>query len=101
MHGERKRLAGVAAYVRSAGWHGQVTAAHEGEPADAPHLTEDAATLLVDATLRDAGSTQACTRDEVRLGFAYLTSPLVEDAVWTDQSCTAVVIIREAADALT
>ncbi|TAM73889.1 hypothetical protein EPN44_12520 [bacterium] len=68
-HGEAKRVADVAAYVRQRGWAAQVTAAAEGGRANAPKLTEDAAMLMVDEALRLAGSAQACTRDEVRLGL--------------------------------
>ncbi|HVA37289.1 MAG TPA: hypothetical protein VNJ51_06725 [Candidatus Dormibacteraeota bacterium] len=92
LHGERKRLADVAAYVRAAGWQAQVTAAEEGGPANAPRLTVDAAMLLVDAALRDAGSTQACKKEEVHLAFQHLTNPLTGAAVWTDDTRTAIVV---------
>ena len=94
-HGERKRLTDIALYVRQAGWNAQKTAAEEGGPANAPLLTEDAAMLLVDAALRNAGSTQACTRGDVRLAFQYLTNPLTGAAVWANDTHAAIVIIAE------
>ena len=48
--------------------------------------------LLVDAALRNAGSTQACTKEEVRLAFEHLTNPLTGAAVWTGDTRTAIVI---------
>jgi len=93
-HGESKRVADVAAYVRQAGWSAQRTAGEEGGPADAPRLNEDAAMLMVDEALRKAGSAQACTREEVRLAFEYLTNPLIDAAAWTDDTRTSIVITR-------
>jgi len=60
---------------------------------DAPRLTVDAAMLLVDEALRAAGSTQACTREEVETAFAHLTDPLVGAATWLDSSRTAIAIL--------
>jgi hypothetical protein len=37
--------------------------------------------LLVDAALREAGSLQACTREEVEAAFAWLASPNVGRAL--------------------
>lgn len=91
-HGPRKRIAVVAHLIRQEGWKAQVTAAQQGGPATAPLLTVDAAMLLVDAALRDAGSTRASTRDEVEAAFSHLTDPLIGDAVWTDASHTSIII---------
>ncbi|HVA37950.1 MAG TPA: hypothetical protein VNJ51_10100 [Candidatus Dormibacteraeota bacterium] len=49
--------------------------------------------IAVDQGLRNAGSARACTRDEVRLAFAYLTNPMVRAAVWADDAHTAIVIL--------
>ena len=49
--------------------------------------------IAVDDGLRNAGSTQACTRDEVRLAFEYLTNPMVRAAAWADDARTAIVIL--------
>lgn len=91
-HGEAKRVKTVAAIIEREGWKAQITAAEQGGPTTAPRLTIDAAMLLVDASLRAAGSTQACTRDEVRAAFAYLTSPAIGAAMLHDD---AIVILRE------
>jgi len=61
---------------------------------DAPRLTVDAAMLLVDAALRAAGSTQACTREEVDAAFTHLTDPLVGSATWLDPSRSAIAILE-------
>ncbi len=92
-HGVRKRIAVVAHLVRQEGWKAQVTATQQGGPANAPLLTLDAAMLLVDAALRAAGSVQACTREEVQAAFSHLTDPLVGQAVWSDASRSAIVIL--------
>ena len=113
-HGRVKRVATVAALIQRAGWAAQVTAAEQRAPSvspseveeplpapkngharspEAPRLTVDAAMLLVDQALRDAGSTQACTREEVEAAFAHLTDPLVGAATWLDTSRTAIAIL--------
>ena len=75
-HGSSKRVATVAAIIRREGWKAQTIAAQQGGPANAPHLTIDAAMLMVDESLRIAGSTQACTREEVQAAFAWLNNPI-------------------------
>lgn len=80
-HGAAKHVATVAALIAREGWTAQETAAAQGGAANAPRLTVDAAMLLVDAALKAAGSTQACTRDEVVAAFAWLTNPNVHTAV--------------------
>ncbi len=74
------------------GWSAQADAADFHSPADAPLLTEDAAMLLVDEHLRRAGSRTACTRGDIRHAFAYLTSPRIAQATWTDPTHTAIAI---------
>ncbi|TAM74552.1 hypothetical protein EPN44_10990 [bacterium] len=95
-HGVSKRVADVAAYVRQGGWAAQVTAAAEGGRANAPRLSEDAAMLMVDEALRLAGSAQACTRDDIRLAFEYLTNPLTGAAVWAEDTHSSIVILSPA-----
>ena len=92
-HGRMKRIATIASLVRSEGWRAQCSGAAQTPRGDAPHLTVDAAMLLVDQALSSAGSTQACSRDEVVLAFAHLTDPLVGTAVWLDVQRTAIVIV--------
>ncbi len=48
--------------------------------------------LLVDQHLRQAGSRTACTRNDIRDAFAYLTSPRIAQAIWTDPTHTAILI---------
>ncbi len=48
--------------------------------------------LLVDARLRAGGAHLACSRDDVGAAFAYLTSPLVGQAIWLDPEATTIVI---------
>ncbi|HEY2475411.1 MAG TPA: hypothetical protein VGI19_11495 [Candidatus Cybelea sp.] len=80
-HGKTKRVATVAALIVQQGWNAQKIAAAQGGPQNAPRVTVDAAMLLVDEALRTAGSTQACTKDEVEQAFAWLASPIVGIAV--------------------
>jgi DNA primase len=80
-HGLSKRVATIAYLVAREGWQAQRTAAEQREAGDPPGLTLDAAMLLVDAALKNAGSSQACARAEVEQAFAYLSSPNVGLAV--------------------
>ena len=82
--------------AREAGWAAQVLAADYHAPSDAPLLTEDAAIMLVDQTLAAHGSHTACTRDEIRDAFRYLTSPRVQEATWTNDDRVAIVIRSQA-----
>ncbi|MFN2450435.1 MAG: hypothetical protein ABR508_11720 [Candidatus Baltobacteraceae bacterium] len=92
--GQRKRVRIIAEIIRSVGWSTQCTAAQANTPADAPLLTEDAAMFLVDQELAAQGAHVNCTRQEVRLAFAWLTSPLMAAAVW-DSSSTAIVVVSD------
>jgi len=92
-HGEAKRVATVAALIQSEAWKAQVTAAKQGGRANAPDATVDAAMLLVDEALQNAGSTQACTRDEVEEAFAYPASPNVAAAVKAQTGALVVVSV--------
>jgi len=49
--------------------------------------------LLVDAALHAAGSTQACTRDDVVAAFSHLTDPLIARAVWLDEHRNSVAVL--------
>ena len=93
-HGLAKRAAVICDAVCEAGWNAQVAAVDFHAPAEAPLLTEDAGMLLVDEYLRTRGSHTACTRDEIREAFGYLTHPRVGLAVWVDASRAAIVIAR-------
>jgi hypothetical protein len=53
----------------------------------------DAAMLLVDQALRAAGSTQACTREEVEAAFTHHTDPLIGFATGLDPSRSAIAVL--------
>jgi hypothetical protein len=97
-HGVRKRLAVICDALLEAGWAAQVIAADYHAPADAPLLTEDAAIMLVDEYVASHGSHTACTRDEIRQAFAYLTSPRVAKAVWADDQRSTIVVLAQPLD---
>ena len=92
-HGVKKRVSMIAGILRDTGWTTQCGAAASNTPADAPLITEDAAMLLVDQTLAAQGAHVNCSRDEVRLAFEWLTSPLSGAAVWTPDK-TGIVITQ-------
>jgi hypothetical protein len=85
-HGEAKRVADVAEILKREGWKAQTIAAQQGGPANAPHLTIDAAMLVVDEALRAAGSTIACTRAEVEAAFQHLTNPTTAAATMIEEA---------------
>ncbi len=57
------------------------SAADSAAPEDAPTITEDAAMLLVDEHLQQAGALVACARNDVRAAIAYLISQMVGAAL--------------------
>ncbi len=77
-HGGGKRVATVAYLIAREGWKAQIVAAQQGGAANAPSLTVDAAMFIVDAALRDAWSTQACTQQEVIGAFAWLIKAVLD-----------------------
>lgn len=91
-HGKTKRVRIIAEILRASAWATQCVAVETGPPAQAPVLTEDAAILLVDQELISRGSHVSCTRDELRLAIDWLTSPLVNAAVWDEQKNGLVVL---------
>ncbi|HTD36413.1 MAG TPA: hypothetical protein VK669_02770 [Candidatus Limnocylindrales bacterium] len=93
-HGRAKRVAVIAQMLESVGLREQRLVAN---PSDAPRLTIEAATLCVNEALADADSDARCERADVEAAFAWLTSPLVHKAVWTDDARDAIVIVSPAA----
>jgi hypothetical protein len=70
----------------------------EGPPGlgrNAPHITVDAAMLLVDQALRDLGKTQTCSREDIEAAFVHLTDPLVGSAVWLDDTRSAIALLSD------
>lgn len=92
-HGEGKRAHIVAEIVQDSGWAMQCAAVQAGPPQNAPVLNVDAAMMLVDQALLAKGCKVSCTRDQVQAAFDYLTSPLVNAAVWNENR-TGIVIRR-------
>lgn len=92
-HGSAKRARIIVQIIQNDGWTTQLAAAHAGMPSDAPLLTEDAAMLLVDQTLAAQGCQVACSREDVRTAFAWLTSPIVGNATWNADK-TAIVVVQ-------
>jgi len=92
-HGERKRVAYAAQVITEEGYAAQAAAAAQADPPNAAHLTLDAAMLLVQQNLTNAGATRACTRDEIGAAFTHLADPIGGNAVWLDETRTAIVIV--------
>jgi hypothetical protein len=94
-HGECKRVMYVAETITREGWAVHVAAAAQADPADAPHLTIDAAMLLVQSQLTRVGATRACTRYEVERAFEHLTNPILGSAAWLNADREAIVITHD------
>jgi hypothetical protein len=60
---------------------------------DVPHLTEDAAMLLVDQALHATHPAASVDRPTIRAAIGELTSPLLAAAIWIDDGA-AVVVVR-------
>jgi DNA primase len=73
-HGRAKRVRLIADAIVRTGWTTQL--AYHGDPAQAPHLTEDVAMVLVNQDLAAQGSSATCDRDDVRAAIDYLSNPL-------------------------
>jgi hypothetical protein len=93
-HGDGKRVVTAARLIQQAAWDVQITAARQGGPTNSPRMTVDTAMMLVDDSLRRAGSVQACSREVVELAFALLTSPEQARAAWADADRSSVVTLR-------
>jgi len=94
-HGCAKRVAVIAEMLQSVGLREQRLVTN---PSDAPRLTVEAAVLCVNEALADVGSDARCEEADVEAAFAWLTSPLVRKAVWSDDARDAIVIVSPAAD---
>lgn len=90
-HGAAKRVANIAFLLQREGWRVQQIAVQQGGREQAARLTLDAAKLVVDEALSDAGCTQGCAAAELQEAFAYLTSANVGLAKLDDG---ALVIVR-------
>jgi hypothetical protein len=86
-------VATIAELIHREGWLAQCEASAQNARGEAPHLTVDAAMLLLDRALRAVGSTQACTRADVEAAFAHLADPLVGLATWLAPSRDALVLL--------
>jgi hypothetical protein len=89
-HGAAKRVAVAAELLWRIGWEQQRALVGA---TDAPHLTEDAAMLLVDQALRTSNPAASVTRPTIRAAISELTSPRVAAATQIDDG-SAIVIVR-------
>ena len=95
IHGDAERVELACDYVAKEGWAAQVASAKaaDGATSGAPPLTLDAATILVNRRLAEAGSSECCSRSDVSAAFDYLTSPVVGTAVRTNPAPGAGIVI--------
>lgn len=94
-HGARKRVQTIAALIRKAGWDLQVAAAAAGAGTEAPKLTVDSAMVLVDEALAAQGAKVAASREEVMLAIEWMTNPSIRQAIYADDTKTAIVICSQ------
>ncbi len=66
--------------------------AYGGAPAEAPHINEETAMLLVNEDLIAQGSAATCDREDVRAAIEHLANPLVRLAV-RDPADGSIVVI--------
>jgi DNA primase len=93
-HGAAKRVWTVAHFVASEGWAKQKMNAKMGGSANASSFTVDDAMDAADRALEAAGSDESATRADVRRAFDLLTSATDGRAVWGDNDCSSIVIVR-------
>jgi hypothetical protein len=89
-HGAAKRVAVSTELLWSIGWEQQRALAGAK---DVPHLTEDAAMLLVDQALHATHPAASVDRPTIRAAIAALTSPPFGAATFIDDK-SAVVVVR-------
>lgn len=94
-HGARKHIQTIAALIRKAGWNLQVAAAAAGAGIEAPKLTVDSAMVLVDEALAAQGAKVAASREEVMLAIEWMTNPSIRQAIYADDTKTAIVICSQ------
>jgi len=88
-HGAPKRVAVVTELLWRIGWEQQCALVGAAEP---PHLTEDAAMLLVDQALRATNPAASVDRQTIRAAIAGLVSPRLSAASFTDNGASIVVV---------
>jgi DNA primase len=93
-HGAAKRISTIAHLIVRGGWKIQFTAAHMKKGGDPPRLTLDYAHGMVEQALEDDGSVQGCMRADVVRAFELLTGATDGRAVWADEECSSIVIVR-------
>ncbi len=93
-HGAAKRISTIAHLIVRGGWKLQVTSAKMTDGGDSPRLTLDYAHGMVEQALEDEGSIQGCMRADVVRAFEVLTSAIDGRAVWADDECSSIVIVR-------
>jgi len=89
-HGAAKRVAVTMEVLWRIGWEQQRALAGAS---DVPHITEDAAMLLIDQALHATHPSASVDRKTLRTAIAELTSPRLGAARYVDDD-TALVIVR-------
>jgi DNA primase len=92
-HGAGKRVSTIANLIVQQGWKIQQAFAHIRN-AEVPQFTLDTVFTFVDQAIISAGSSQGCIRADVVRAIELITSPTDGRAVWTDNDCSAIVIVR-------
>lgn len=93
VHGAAKRLRVIASMLIESGRAQQRVAHSLGSASQSPRLSVDVGMAMIDAKLAAIGGSGGATRQEVETAFAWLTSPYVCKAVWTDESHSDIVIL--------
>jgi DNA primase len=92
-HGAAKRISTIAHLVARIGWKLQSIAAKTSNVGE--RLTLDAAQDMVDVALGEHDIAQNCTRADVVRAFELLTGATDGRAVWADEECSSIVIVRQ------
>ncbi|HEY3676468.1 MAG TPA: hypothetical protein VGK84_10805, partial [Candidatus Tumulicola sp.] len=93
-HGAAKRVSTIANLIVREGWKQQKSLARLDSPKDIPQFTIEHMFEIVDAAIVQAGSAQGCIRADVVRAFELITGPTDGRAVWTDNDCSSIVIVR-------
>jgi DNA primase len=93
-HGAAKRVSTIANLIVREGWKQQQSLAKLDNPKSIPQFTVEHMFEVVDAAIVAAGSVQGCIRADVVRAFELITGPTDGRAVWTDNDCSSIVIVR-------
>jgi DNA primase len=93
-HGAAKRVSTIANLIVREGWKQQQSLAKLDHPKNIPQFTVEHMFEVVDNAIVAAGSAQGCIRADVVRAFELITGPTDGRAVWTDNDCSSIVIVR-------